>query len=89
MDTDDGYRHQGLRGSWWNSRNGWMWLGFLGVAGFFLVTEHRAHLLGFLPFVLVLACPLMHLFHHSGHGAHAPEDSEAGQRTDPVQGERR
>lgn len=65
-----------------------MWLGFLGVAGFFLVTEHRAHLLGFLPFVLVLACPLMHLFHHRGHGAHASEDSRAGQRKDPVQGER-
>jgi hypothetical protein len=30
----------------------------------------------------------MHLFHHRGHGAHAPEDSQAGQRKDPVQGER-
>ncbi len=66
-----------------------MWLGFLGVAGFFLVTEHRAHLLGFLPFVLVLACPLMHLFHHRGHGVHTLEDGEAGQREDQVQGERR
>lgn len=65
-----------------------MWLGFLGVAGYFLVTEHRAHLLGFLPFVLVLACPLMHLLHHRGHGEHAPEDSQAEQRKDHVQGER-
>lgn len=65
-----------------------MWLGFLGVAGFFLVTEHRAHLLGFLPFVLVLACPLMHLFHHRGHGANAPEDGQARHRKDPAQGER-
>lgn len=88
MDTDDGNRHQRLRGPWLLSRSNWIWLGFLSVAGFFLVTEHRAHLLGFLPFLLVLACPLMHLFHHRGHGPHAPEDSRPGQREDPVQGER-
>lgn len=40
----------------------------LAVAAFFLFTEHRAHLLGFLPYLLFLACPLMHLFHHGGHG---------------------
>lgn len=48
-------------------RGKWALIGFLAVAGFFLWTEHRAHLLGILPFLLVLACPLMHLFHH-GHG---------------------
>lgn len=44
-----------------------IWIGFLGflpVALFFLWTEHRAHLLGALPFLLLLACPLMHLFRH-------------------------
>ncbi|MEJ7930230.1 DUF2933 domain-containing protein [Ramlibacter sp. AN1015] len=41
---------------------------FLGVALFFLLTEHRAHFFGYLPFLLLLACPLMHLFHHGGHG---------------------
>ncbi|HWI83686.1 DUF2933 domain-containing protein [Ramlibacter sp.] len=47
----------------------WKWalIGFLAVAGFFLWTEHKAHLLGLLPYLLVAACPLMHLFHH-GHG---------------------
>ncbi len=45
---------------------------FLGIAGFFLFTEHRAHLFGFLPWLLILACPLMHLFHgHGGHGGHS------------------
>ncbi|MEO8655420.1 MAG: DUF2933 domain-containing protein [Ramlibacter sp.] len=49
----------------------WVLIGFLAVAGFFLWTEHRAHLLGWWPYLLVLACPLMHLFHHGhGHGAH-------------------
>lgn len=42
-------------------------LGFLAVAGFFLITEHRAHVLGVLPFVLVALCPLLHLFGHGGH----------------------
>jgi len=40
---------------------------FLALTAFFLWTEHRAHLLGALPYLLVLACPLMHLFHHR-HG---------------------
>ena len=41
---------------------------FLGTAGFFLLTEHKAHLLGALPFLIFLLCPLMHIFMHKGHG---------------------
>jgi len=44
------------------------WFGFAAVAAFYLWTEHRAHLLGALPLLLLLACPLMHLFGHGGHG---------------------
>jgi hypothetical protein len=33
-----------------------------------LWTEHRAHVIAFLPFAFLLLCPLMHLFH--GHGGH-------------------
>lgn len=58
-----------------SSRGKWVLIGFLVVAAFFLWTEHRAHLLGILPYLLVLACPLMHLFHHGhGHG-HQPSNS--------------
>ena len=49
------------------------WIGltaFLIVAAFFLWTEHRAHLLGVLPYLIFLACPLIHLFMHRGHGGH-------------------
>lgn len=42
--------------------------GFLAILGFFLVTEHRAHLFGWLPFLFLLACPFLHLFGHGGHG---------------------
>ena len=48
----------------------WVLCGMLIVAGFFLLTEHRAHLLGVLPYLLFAACPLMHLFMHHGHGRH-------------------
>ena len=49
----------------------WIWGTLAVVLGFFLLTEHRAHLFGVLPFLLVLLCPLMHLFMHGGHGSHA------------------
>jgi hypothetical protein len=38
---------------------------------FFLLREHWAHLAGYWAYLLLLACPLMHLFHgHGGHGGH-------------------
>jgi hypothetical protein len=43
---------------------------FLLIAVFFLWQEHRAHLFGALPYLLLLICPLMHLFMHHGHGGH-------------------
>jgi hypothetical protein len=42
----------------------------LGVAAFFLWAEHRAHLMGALPYLLVLACPVIHLLRHRGHRGH-------------------
>ena len=46
-------------------------VGFLAIAAFFLLTEHTAHTLGYLPYALLLLCPLMHLFMHGGgHGGH-------------------
>jgi hypothetical protein len=43
-------------------------VGFLAVAAFFLLTEHRAHLFGALPYVLLLLCLLLHFFGHGrGH----------------------
>jgi hypothetical protein len=54
------------------SRSTWVLIGFLAVAAYFLLSEHRAHFIYYLPFVLLAACPLMHLFHgHGGHGGHS------------------
>jgi len=41
---------------------------FLAIAAFYLITEHTAHLLGALPYLILLACPLLHFFMHRGHG---------------------
>jgi hypothetical protein len=52
------------------SKGRWVFYGFLAIVGFLLFTEHRAHVLGILPYLILLACPLMHLFMHHGHGGH-------------------
>lgn len=56
---------------------GLRWLaiaGALGVLLFYLLTEHRAHFYGALPYLLLLACPLMHFFMHGSHGGHNHDD---------------
>jgi hypothetical protein len=53
---------------------------FALIAAFFLFTEHRAHLFGWLPFLLLAACPLLHLLHgHGGHGGHQGPGRQGGQ----------
>lgn len=52
------------------SKANWVLIGFLAIAAFFLIAEHRAHILGILPWLLLLACVVLHLFMHGGHGGH-------------------
>lgn len=61
-----------------STRSGWVLAGFLAIAGFFLFTEHKAHLLGALPFLLLAACPLLHFFHGHGGHPHGGEDPQKG-----------
>lgn len=73
------------QGSFLTSRTALVLLGFLAIAGVLLFTEHRAHVLGALLWLPILACPLMHFFMHGGHGGHhghggqAARDGSAGQ----------
>ena len=70
------------------SRSTWVLIGFLAVAAYFLLSEHRAHFINFLPFLLLAACPLMHLFHgHGGHGGHGRDEPE--ERADGPSAQRR
>jgi len=33
-----------------------------------LWADHKAHILGYLPFLIVLLCPILHFFGHGRHG---------------------
>ena len=72
-------------------REGWLphmpfWVGsciLLVMIVFLLTTEHRAHVLGVVPYLLLLLCPIIHLFMHRGHGdhgAHRTPDGHIGKR---------
>jgi hypothetical protein len=54
--------------SFWRSPAALTLLVAVAAGGFYLVTEHTAHLFGALPYLILLACPLMHVFMHHGHG---------------------
>ena len=45
------------------------WLIWLvgGVGVLLAIVDHWAHFLGVLPYLLILACPIMHLVMHRGH----------------------
>jgi hypothetical protein len=45
------------------------------ICGFYLQREHWNHVAGSWPYLLLLACPLMHLFH--GRGAHERPDANS------------
>jgi hypothetical protein len=69
--------------AFFRSRTGLALVAFLAIAAYFLVTEHTAHVFRALPFLLLLACPLLHLFMHGGHGGHGSE--HAGHAADAEQ----
>ncbi len=56
--------------SWWRTRTGITAIGFALVGAFYVLREHWGHALGALPYLLILACPLMHLFMHRGQHRH-------------------
>ncbi len=81
MDETHDHSHRDEGNDGMPLRNKLVWIVFAVIAGFYLWTEHRAHLLGALPYLLLLACPLMHLFMHHGHahGKTPPDKSNPGQ----------
>ena len=65
----------------WRTRGGLALCGFLAVTGFYLIVEHTPHVFWALPYLLLLACPLMHLFMHHGRGGH--DDTGHANPTEP------
>lgn len=56
---------------------------FMLIAGavgiYYLLTEHLTHVSQAIPYLFLLACPLMHLFghHHGGHGGHGSHGEQS------------
>ncbi|HEP9100183.1 TPA: DUF2933 domain-containing protein [Pseudomonas aeruginosa] len=78
MNLPSNPRHNDNKGPNWSRINQWLlWIG-LAAAVVWMFYRHNAHLLQLLPFLFILACPLMHIFGHGGHGGHgdAPRSDE-------------
>ena len=73
----DHHSHDSQPPSFWRSRYA-IGLVVLGaIAAYFLLTEHLAHVVGALPLLILLACPLMHVFMHHGNGNHQHHQQDA------------
>jgi hypothetical protein len=84
--------HDAAPSGFWRSRYAIGLLVIGAAAAYFLMTEHQAHVFGALPLLLLLACPLMHVFMHGhhghGHGPHPDRDGAAGRHDQETPGER-
>jgi hypothetical protein len=80
--SNHAHRHEATHseGSFGTSRAFLVCAVLLVIVGFLLWTEHMAHALGYLPYLLLLACPLMHRFMHGGHGRHSSHSHREGDR---------
>ena len=79
--------HDGAKPGFFASRANIVLVAFLAIAGFYLITEHTAHVIPYLPWLLLLACPFLHFFMHGGHGGHgsdqAADRNQTGDRPAP------
>lgn len=71
--------------AFWRSKSGIALGMLLVIALFYLAREHYGHILGLLPYSILLLCPLMHLSGHHHHGGH----SHRSETADPVKDENR
>jgi hypothetical protein len=53
------------------------------VGGYYLLTEHFTHVAQTVPYLFLLACPLMHVFGHGhAHGTHGQHGRGASSEDD-------
>lgn len=67
----------------WRSPLGLFMLAAGAVGLYYLLTEHLTHLGQALPYLVLLACPLMHLFHRHGHGHRGGHGGHSGDGEQP------
>jgi hypothetical protein len=64
MTVDQGHEHRDGLKDCLLSRTGIATLVVVAILGFVIYTDHTAHVLGTIPYLLLLACPLVHVFMH-------------------------
>ena len=50
------------------------------IGAFYLLREHWSHVAGSWPYLLLLACPVMHLFHRHGGPSHPVHPGRSADR---------
>jgi hypothetical protein len=71
------------KASFWSSGTGIALCLLTDVAALVLIVDHREHALQWLPYALLLACPLLHMFMHGSHGGHGGHASKTETRPKP------
>lgn len=54
---------------------GWAITVSIAALGLYLFVAHTGHVISALPYLLLMACPLMHLFGHGHHHGHRDRDA--------------
>ena len=54
----------------WRSKVGVVLIMLFAIGAFYLVREHFGHVSPYLPYLILLVCPVMHFFGHN-HGGHS------------------
>jgi len=62
--------------NFWLMPNGLAAMALIAAVLYFLLAEHRAHFIYGLPFLILLLCPVMHIFMHKNHGGHGHRNTE-------------
>lgn len=77
MKHDEKCEHKGMM-CHFLSWKGIVFILVLAWISYYLLTAHREHLAVALPYLFLLACPLMHIFGHghAGHGGHRNGEEE-------------
>ncbi|WP_375753445.1 DUF2933 domain-containing protein [Vibrio sp. HN007] len=65
------------RTPFWLTPTGWAAVALIIFVSYFLVMEHSEHLFPFLPYLILLLCPLIHFFMHNNHGRHHQVQDES------------
>ena len=65
MEPTNPMRHQSKTKVFWKNP---IVIVCLIAVGYWIYTYHLEHALGFLPYLILLLCPLMHIFMHGNHG---------------------